>query len=126
VVVSTSDKTLRVVGDGLRAVGFQVEEVRNGLDTLRLLADRSAAKVEVLVLDLTRQPWVGVRLLDTIRRESWTLPVVLVTGKPGRSAVLTAARRLNIHGVLVQPLNQDAVRQAMGQMSIPHRATSPT
>jgi len=126
VVASTSDNTVRVVSDGLQAAGYQVEEARSGLDTLRLLADHSAGQVQILVLDLTHRPWVGLRLLDTIRRENWTLPVVLVTGNPGERAVLAAARQLKIHGVLVQPVNRDAVCHAMGQIGISCRATSPT
>jgi DNA-binding response OmpR family regulator len=68
--------------------------------------------VDLIVLDISRNPWVGLALLEAIRGQDWALPVILVTGKTS-DTMRAEARRLGVQEMFDEPVDPEALTAAV-------------
>jgi two-component system, sensor histidine kinase and response regulator len=78
-VVEDSDEVLEPVRDGLRAHGYRVLAVHDGLKALTMLA---STPVDVIVLDLSMPIMTGWEFLDARSADPLlaSIPVVVISG----------------------------------------------
>lgn len=108
IVVADDDANHRAaLEDVLSEAGYEVEAIGDGVETLAAIERRRPA---LLLLDLGMPRLNGFAVLDRIRANGWTFPVVVVTARhDAREAALA-------HGattVLSKPLSVDAVLDAV-------------
>jgi two-component system OmpR family response regulator len=77
-VVEDDEKMGRLVADGLRADGYDVTVVSNGVDALIAVANETfaAAAIDVMLPEMT-----GFEICRHLRRQGSTLPVLLLTAR---------------------------------------------
>jgi two-component system, OmpR family, response regulator len=77
-VVEDDEKMGRLVADGLRADGYEVTVVGNGVDALIAVANETfaAAAIDVMLPEMT-----GFEVCRHLRRQGSTLPVLLLTAR---------------------------------------------
>jgi EAL domain-containing protein (putative c-di-GMP-specific phosphodiesterase class I) len=100
-VVDDEPTVLRSIRRALRAKGYDVETSENGEDATRKICD---AEFDVVVSDIAMPGIDGIQLLQTVRRHSVDLPVVLITGEPAVSTAVKALEYGAFH-YLTKPVN---------------------
>jgi DNA-binding NtrC family response regulator len=82
------------------------------------------ASWDAVVLDLGLPDMSGLRVLEELRRDRPTLPVVIVTAH-GTLENAMAARRLGIEAFLVKPVDHTAFAATLKELTGPSRAVEP-
>lgn len=84
VVVAGVDATsCTELAGALRDEGFVVAELGSALHVLKALGGRTRDRspIDLLVLDVSDRHLVGTRLLEAVRGEDWSLPIVVITDR---------------------------------------------
>jgi chemotaxis protein histidine kinase CheA/CheY-like chemotaxis protein len=117
-VVDDSISVRRVVSRQLRMLGFDVDEVSNGVEALSKLSSRVYSMV---LTDLEMPRMDGLELLAELRRAPSfaSLPVILASTE-SRPATRRRAMALGASAFLAKPINQDELAQVAS--SLLHRA----
>jgi DNA-binding NtrC family response regulator len=89
------------LGDRLRSKGFQVTVADRGPEALRLCREEAPA---VVLLDLVLPGMDGMDVLETIRRESPDVAVVVITGH-GTIARAVEAMKKGAYDFVTKPLD---------------------
>jgi len=102
-IVDDSALHRRVVGDALRAAGYQVDVAQDGEEALRLVAARQP---DAIVLDVMMPGLTGYQVCRALREEEATarIPVVMLTTKGGIEAKV-AGFEAGADDYLVKPVN---------------------
>jgi DNA-binding NtrC family response regulator len=107
-----SDSTRRQLGCLLEAdPGVPVDGVADGREALRALASRRYGAV---LADLGMPHVSGLQLLEAVRRQHRTVPVILYTGC-GSVHDATRAMRLGAYDFLTKPVDVEALRRVVGR-----------
>jgi CheY-like chemotaxis protein len=116
VFVAEDDAAMRqAVTTALRSGGYHIREASDGVELLDMLleaADRPLLRPYAVVADVRMPKLSGLGVLATLRRSSWTIPVVLITALTDES-VQTVARRLGAVGVLRKPFDMNDLLTAV-------------
>jgi CheY-like chemotaxis protein len=116
VVAEEQAATRGLLGKALRAAGFDVTELADGLalwNELRLLNDpqvvddpyaEAAAPVDLVVCDVRMPGLDGLEVLARVRDHGWTTPVILVNPLGGVEPLLEG-KRLGAQRVFDRPLD---------------------
>jgi DNA-binding NtrC family response regulator len=113
VFVADDDDDLRsLVADALRADGYSVVEVHDGVELLARIADYTGLDAAVIVADVRMPHLSGLGVLSQLKKLHSKLPVVLMTGFVP-DAVRVLAERLGALGVLAKPFDVDDLRTAV-------------
>lgn len=97
----------------LGAESYQTRCVERGLDLLGLLGPRSA-RPQLLVLDISSNPSVGVALLRAVMCEDWSVPVILISD--GDPAVERQVRRMGVDTILDRRFDAPCLRRALAAL----------
>jgi DNA-binding response OmpR family regulator len=116
VLVADDDDDLRaLVLDALRADGYRVRGVRNGVQMLAVVAETledPEARPDVLVIDAQMPELSGFGVLEELRRTHVRTPALMISGfHPASVAML--ARRLGAVAVLKKPFDLAQLREAV-------------
>ncbi len=97
----------------LQGAGFETLLATDGLQGLQQCMEHCC---DLAVLDIILPRGSGFTLLDNIRRQGITMPVILITGRPNRQSLERAAA-CGVADYLIKPVRKDqliaAVRQAL-------------
>ena len=105
---SSVRKFLRAV---LEKAGHRVDEASDGALALRYLAK---SKVDLVITDLVMPEKEGIEMIQVLRREHPSVPVIAISGAGG-GAYLHIARALGAAAVLSKPLDGDALLHEVAQ-----------
>ncbi len=116
-VASDSDSVRSQIGDQLERNGYEVSQTKCGLEVLDLIGapgwrPRLREPADLIVLDISDSPWVGLAILEAIRKQDWALPVVLVTGKVS-GMIRAEARRLGVVEMFDKPVDPETLTAAV-------------
>jgi len=115
VLLAEDDPEMRqLMAWALRKDGYQVEEVGDGDELLRSLGTvgtEEGARPDVIVSDIRMPGCTGLEVLERLRREHQTLPVVLVTAFGDRETH-SHAERLGAQ-LLDKPFSLDDLRKTV-------------
>jgi DNA-binding response OmpR family regulator len=116
-VASDTDALRSQIADRLEQHGYEVSRARCGLEVLGHMgspAPKPTAQepVDLIVLDISNNPWVGLAILEAIRRQDWALPVILVTGK-ANDTIRAEARRLGVQEMFDRPVDPETLTAAV-------------
>jgi DNA-binding NtrC family response regulator len=113
VFVADDDDDLRsLVAEALRADGYSVVEVRDGVELLACIADYAGMPTPVVVADVRMPHLSGLGVLSQLKKVHSNVPVLLMTGFLP-DAVRALADRLGALGVLAKPFDVDDLRTAV-------------
>lgn len=97
----------------LQAAGFETVLAADGLQGLQQCLQQCC---DLAVLDIILPRGSGFTLLDNIRRQGITMPVIMLTGRPNRQSLERAAS-CGTADYLIKPVRKEqlitAVRQAL-------------
>jgi DNA-binding NtrC family response regulator len=99
------------LGDRLRSKGFQVTIAERGLEALRLCREEAPA---IVLLDLVLPGMDGMAVLETIRRESPDVAVVVITGH-GTIARAVEAMKKGAYDFVTKPLDPKHFEIVLGK-----------
>src|SRR5262249_45077736 len=113
-VVDDSISVRRVVTRQLRMLGFEVDEVSNGIEALGKLASRSYS---MILTDLEMPRMDGFELLAELKRSPTlaALPVI-VASTESRPATRRRALALGARAFVAKPIDQDELARVAGAL----------
>lgn len=109
----------------LRDDGYDVIETPVAYDILRFVRTREVADcdpVDVIVIDVSRHPRRGLKLVEAIRMTDWSLPVIAICGRQPQS-VIDELRRLGVT-IFRTTTNVEKLRTAVVNTMPPFAATA--
>ena len=121
-VVEDEPQVALLLHDVLQDFGYEVRVAVNGHEALGLVADYQPA---VVVLDLWLPGLPGESVLEAVRREAPTVPIIIVSGN--RDA--DRARALLLRGAfdyVAKPFELTALERAMAAAVIEHGRRGPS
>jgi two-component system response regulator FixJ len=95
----------------LETVGFTVATYHSAE---QFLAEADIADLTCLIVDQHMPDLTGLQLVNRLRSQGVTLPVVLITGSPSPD-LLRMARQLGISHVLEKPLDDELLLQFINE-----------
>jgi DNA-binding response OmpR family regulator len=112
ILVVDDEKNIRMLfEDELTEAGFQVITAEGGKEGLRLALQ---AKPDLILLDIKMPDMHGVEVLQKLREQDKTTPVVMVTAHGARSPVSRSmtewairSKELNIADYITKPVDLD-------------------
>jgi DNA-binding response OmpR family regulator len=112
ILVVDDEKNIRMLfEDELVEAGFQVITAENGTEGLRLALQ---AKPDLILLDIKMPDMHGVEVLQKLREEDKTTPVIMITAHGARSTVSRSmtewairSKELNIADYITKPVDLD-------------------
>jgi DNA-binding response OmpR family regulator len=117
VIVADDDESMRsLLAEALRNDGYVVREAHDGTEVLELLDDPDL-RTDVVLIDVKMPKLSGLGVLHALRRASWSLPVVVMTGLADAS-IRTVALQLGAVGVLNKPFGPDEVLAAVDKANV--------
>ena len=105
-IVADDDTALRhLLGDCLRQIGFEVLEVRDGLELMAAIGKlRESFFPDVVVTDINMPNCNGLSALDALRDIAPRLNAIVITAFPD-DLTLETAKRLGATAILAKPLD---------------------
>ncbi len=94
----------------LHPAGYQVLRSGDGRNALELAL---SAAPDLMLLDINLPNWSGLEVLQALRREGCTIPVILMTSY-GTEETLLRALRLGARDFLEKPFTEEQVLSAVG------------
>lgn len=116
ILLVDDDPVIRLlVGDYLRAYGYNIKEAGNGLECLESLKSEVP---QVLILDLNMPDMTGFEVLKTLRcvRETHTLPVVLLSAHHNIQEI-AKQHEVTADVYLHKPFEMQSIREAIEKLS---------
>ena len=108
-VVETDQETRRLAKEVLESLGFNVEDVDNGIDAVSIARE---SKPALIVMDLQLREVGGLELLQWLRanRALRRVPVIAICASQGD---LPAMRHARVSAVVRKPVSLPAITQAI-------------
>jgi len=105
---------LEVVYENLKMLGYNVQSYQRGLEALQELRN-NPYQYDLLITDQTMPEITGVQLIQEIRKENSSLPIILCTGF---SEVVTeqSASYYGIQRFLMKPVNVHEMARAVAEI----------
>ena len=105
-IVADDDTALRqLLGDCLRQIGFEVLEVRDGLELMAAIGKLcDTFRPDVVVTDINMPHCNGLSALGAIRNIAPGLNAIVITGFPDEMTC-EEAKRLGVKAILAKPLD---------------------
>jgi DNA-binding NtrC family response regulator len=122
VLIASEDRQMKsCVAKALEKEGYEVREARCGVDILKRLGERpqrmsSGDPVEILLLDISDNPWAGLALFKSIQRLDWALPVILLHESNDLSFVYEM-KKLGAQAVLKKPIQWELLLKEITKAS---------
>ena len=109
ILVAEDDKNMRLSLEVcLRAAGFNVQTVDDGISALELLDAAGPGKYKLLITDIVMKRMNGIKLIDEARRRFPGMPELVITGYNTREAA-AALKNRNCNSVLYKPFTEDVL-----------------
>jgi DNA-binding response OmpR family regulator len=100
--------------------GHLVDRAAGGcLQVLARLTCRRSGRPDLLILDISRDRWVGLSLLYAVFCEDWELPVILVTDRSHRLHDEAVCAR--VRAIWSRPLDEGEILRAVEALRRPGR-----
>lgn len=114
VVVDDEPDLVEVTREMLEQMGFRVSTFVDPRSALEFICTRDQ-RIDLVISDMTMPHMTGIELLEAIRKQSETIPMLLVTGF---TYVIPeeVLRRTGAVEVLLKPLKRNALKEALGQI----------
>jgi CheY-like chemotaxis protein len=111
-LIADDDADIRqLLSDRLTSEGYAVRTARDGREALDALR---AEKFDALILDIGMPEVTGLEVLDQIREEQPSLPVIMITAAEARERALIAMRA-GAHAYLLKPFDAAQLKQLIEQ-----------
>lgn len=128
-LVDDEDQALSTMATILEMDDFLVTTATGGHQALESLeaAEESAARVDLMVLDLDMGAFSGIQLLLELRKRGHDLPVMVVTGHASRATVVELLRQ-GVTDFLDKPVHMDEFRLRVDRIArgvLQRRRSSP-
>jgi CheY-like chemotaxis protein len=110
-LVDDEPAMLRMLKSALGLYGYETAEAIDGGDALDLLRQQS---FDVVVSDVHMPGYPGLEFLETMRARGYTIPVIMISGKPSPEVAKIALE----HGAfryLIKPVMPPILKQAIDQ-----------
>ena len=88
--------------------GYQTDDFASAVDA----AEASRSNYDVAVVDVRMEPMGGFEFIKSMRSQSVTTPVILVTGDENPD-LLSEASRLHVAAVLLKPVQKERLLKAV-------------
>lgn len=95
----------------LRKEGYQIENARDGLEAMRMLAVKS---FDLVISDLMMEGADGMQLLEQVRARQLQTPVILVTALQDVTMAIKAMR-MGAFDVVLKPFDREALLEAVAR-----------
>jgi DNA-binding NtrC family response regulator len=81
-VVEDEEQTRRSLTIVLEEAGYRVDDAKNGLEALKkfFALENGASSIDLILSDIVMPGMSGLELIDEVRKERLTLPIVVITG----------------------------------------------
>ena len=103
-IVDDNEDWVRVLAIRLERAGYQVEAA---FDTVQAMEQVVQVKPDVVFLDIMMPAGGGLKALENIRKnpKSFSVPVIVITGKEEDKETKEAAKKLGIFGYFMKPVD---------------------
>mgnify|MGYP003147397852 CR=1 FL=1 len=122
-VVDDEPHALKTVGMALRALGYAVDGFDHPQDAVEAVSDRPANHYDLALVDLKMRPLTGLEVLDRVREQAPTTPVVIITAHGTVESAVEAIKRGAFH-YLAKPFELDELR-LLAERAIEHGRRRP-
>jgi two-component system chemotaxis response regulator CheY len=115
-VVAEDDAAMRrLIVQGLRKKGLQVEEAADGVTALKVIKESSP---DIALLDIQMPKVSGLSILEAMRRDERfeKTPVIIVTARKSRQDVL-AAHKLKANAYILKPFKVEELLQKVSELT---------
>jgi len=114
-VVDDKRVQLKTLRRGLRTRGYQVVEAISGKEALdRLVKDN---KIDIVLTDYAMPEMNGIELLQKIRKNNRTIPVIIMTAYGDKSLVIEAMHH-RCNGFIDKPFDMDELFEEIKKIAI--------
>jgi CheY-like chemotaxis protein len=113
-LVVEDDPALRLaMVEMLTLLDYQVMEAANGQEALTVLAKHGHA-IELVLSDMVMPEMGGIALLQTLRQQGWTKPVILLTGHP-LDQELAVLQAHDVQALLLKPPSLEQLTRTIAE-----------
>ena len=114
-VVDDKRVQLKTLRRGLRTRGYQVVEAMSGKEALgHLFKDN---KIDIVLTDYAMPEMNGIELLQKIRKNNKTIPVIIMTAYGDKSLVIEAMHH-RCDGFIDKPFDMDELLEEINNIPI--------
>lgn len=120
-IVDDSRVMRRILSHILKKLGFSIQEAANGAEALTAL--KESPPFDLLLLDWVMPKMNGFQLLQLLRTDPQfdTLPILVITSDSDLSR-LKEAMRAGASEYLMKPFTEEAIREKLALLELPHKA----
>jgi two-component system chemotaxis response regulator CheY len=112
-VVDDSESMRALVGATLREAGYQITEAHDGNAGL---AQARSAGPAAIVCDINMPGMNGLEMLEALRAEKLTMPVVMLTTE-GHPSLIQRARKAGASGWMIKPFKPELLVGAIKKIA---------
>ena len=114
ILVMDDDPGMRAMLDQiLKLYGYDVVLAANGKEGLELFRSR---KVDLVISDLYMPEKEGLETIKEIHRDSPEVPIIAMSGKQGKTSLLSVAQHFGAARILVKPFNPQDLLTAVEEV----------
>jgi DNA-binding NtrC family response regulator len=114
-VVDDKRIQLKTLRRGLRTKGYQVVEAISGKEALDHLVKE--IKIDIVLTDYAMPEMNGIELLQKIRKNNKTIPVIIMTAYGDKSLVIEAMH-YQCNGFIDKPFDMDELLEEINNIPI--------
>lgn len=108
ILVVDDEKSFRIVAQGiLERAGYMVNCCENGREALDYLLNGEDEKIDLVLSDLKMPEMPGIELVQQMRKNNITTPVVLTSGNAGDPAVRVKMEEVKPYDIVGKPFMMD-------------------
>ncbi len=112
-VVDDSASMRSLVGETLARAGYSTVEATNGVEGLERARKKDVAGI---VCDINMPRMNGLEMLEQLRAENLTVPVMMLTTE-GQLALIDRAKKAGAKSWMVKPFNPDLLVKAVNKIA---------
>jgi two-component system, chemotaxis family, chemotaxis protein CheY len=112
-VVDDSASMRSLVGETLARAGYDTVEATNGVEGLERARRQDVAGI---VCDINMPRMNGLEMLEQLRAENLTVPVMMLTTE-GQLALIERAKRAGARSWMVKPFNPELLIKAVNKIA---------
>ena len=114
-IVDDQEIIVLFLRDKLEKLGFEVASASNGLEGLEVL---KTVSINGILLDLEMPVMDGLTMLNRLRQQSTTVPVVVISADPTRSTMIQAIQN-GARDYLFKPISGEILKHKNPQTQMP-------
>jgi DNA-binding response OmpR family regulator len=112
-------ETRALLASTLRAQGYDVVEVASGYEFVSVISEawlgRTTRFPDLVITDIRMPGPSGLRVIDSLRKTYWAIPVIVITAF-GDAETHAEARRLGAHDVIDKPFDPEALTARVNEI----------